>query len=60
MLAKQPSASSGDVIVLATEDDERQWKALAKNANVTVLHKFHFLNCVLRQKLDLVKGRLTP
>jgi len=26
---------------------------------VIVLHKIHFLNCVLRQKLDLVKGRLT-
>ena len=59
MLSKSPSASSGEVIVLATEDDDRQWQALARHANVVVLHKIHFLNCGLRQKLDLVKGRLT-
>ena len=58
LLEHLPSASSGPVVVVSTEEERKSWGRLAKMRNVTPIKAGHLLSCVLRQELDLSAGRL--
>ena len=58
VLEHLPSASSGPVVVVSTEEEHKSWGRLAKMRNVTPIKVSHLLSCVLRQELDLEAGRL--
>jgi len=58
LLARPPTAGSGQVVVISTEEERAQWSKLAKLRNVSTITAHHLLNCMLNQRLDLSTGRL--
>ena len=57
--ARLVTRSSGDVIVISTEEEKPKWKAWTKFGNVTLLRLDAFFTCILKQALDTTTGTLS-